>query len=184
MPAGTAQPPCGHHWLGHPGATSPVSTGATTETEPGVGQGWGRAVGGQAGATRTCWGSSGCPHLCVTATSLVLPPRCCAQWCGCPSASTSGTCRAAQDGALPGERGQGMNGNSSLWAADPMWCPSPAAGLGVMGAATGMCPPGATARAGCPFQGCLSLPGLSLPPCHTQPCPGLPSHALPVPTSP
>lgn len=77
-----------------------------------------------------------------------------------------------------------MNGNSSLWAADPMWCPSPAAGLGVMAAATGMCPPGATARAGCPFQGCLSLPGLSLPPCHTQPCPGLPSHALPVPTSP
>lgn len=49
---------------------------------------------GQAGAIRTCCGGSGCPHLCLTA-----------QVCGCPLPSAPGTGRAAQDGALAGEKG-------------------------------------------------------------------------------
>lgn len=106
---GTAQPPRGHHLLGHPpAATSPTGTGAMTATSrparSGVGQGWGqqwrgqmegdRQQKGQAGAIRTCCGGSGCPHLCLTA-----------QVCGCPLPSAPGTGRAAQDGALAGEKG-------------------------------------------------------------------------------
>lgn len=36
---------------------------------------------------------------------------------------------------------------------DSRWCPPPAAGLGVMGEATGMCPPGDICQ-GCPCQPC------------------------------
>lgn len=173
MPAGRAQPRRGHHLLGHPAATSPVGTGATTATSRQAksssqslvwDEAGDRQQRGQAGATRTCCGGS------VALTCVSQPrtscchhdalPRCVAV----PHPVPRGHAELLRMEPCLGKTGrkqvkwlflpsclQGME--YEQLTTDSRWCPPPAAGLGVMGAATGMCPPGDTCQ-GCACQPC------------------------------
>lgn len=141
VPAGRAQPPRGHPSPGHPAATSPAGTGAMTATSGQAkssswspvrdeARGWATGRAGRCRQDPAAAGQVGqvaLTALQLTATYLVLPPRCSAKACGRSSPSASGMCGAVQGRALSwGKKRrfclEGMKyKESSLSAADPTW---------------------------------------------------------------
>lgn len=173
MPAGRAQPHRGHHLLGHPAATSPVGTGAMTATSRQAKCSswslvWDEAGTGSRGDRQVPPGPAVVAQVALTCVSQPRTscchhdalPRCVAV----PRPAPRGHAELLRMEPCLGKTGrkqvkwlflpsclQGME--YEQLTTDSRWCPSPAAGLGVTGAATGMCPPGDTCQ-GCPCQPC------------------------------
>ena len=166
MPAGRAQPPRGHPSLGHPAATSPTDTGAMTATSrQAKSSSWSRVQdegrGQAAGRAGRLWQDPLLPAGWVGLPSPLsgsLPPRCSAKACGRSSPSASGTRRAAQGRALSWENGalawrERNTKKVHFWQLTQRGGTLPAAGMGMMDAATGDAAPWLYPSSGPPRRG-------------------------------